>query len=111
MKSRRIIHRNACFTPEMFKAGILYRLVKVNNRFLTEDDYWYNALCWLRGANEYMEDIGMLKAGVITGVYNDTLFPCIAFDRTYQFQQIDEKGVVVKANLCRFKSVTYLKTF
>lgn len=110
MKSRRIILRNACFTLDMLKKGILYRCEKIGKRKLAEQDFWHGAFVWIREQQEDISNVGKLPANGLAAVIQEKLFPVVAFDNTYKFLEAP-KGTTVTANICRHRPINYLKTF
>ena len=109
MKSRRIIPRKTYLTRDLFSLGKLYRPEKIDGKILSEHDFWFNALVWIREQDEDLGEIGMLRAGDIAAIIKGKLYPSVNFDDNFKFLEVSK--TILEANICRQKSISYTKQF
>ena len=111
MKSRLIIKRNTCITPNALELEKVYQCVKFENNLIKSNDFWHGAMVWKNSEKLFInETLGYIPKNAISVIVNGVLFPFVNFDKEFKFLLIN-KSMTLTASECKWKTIEFSKTF
>ena len=110
MKFRIINRRKVFLTTQLFQEGCLYHCVKINNKDVKFNNYWFNVPIWLcEKETSICSDI-FLQKGHFAGIKHFELLPSIIFNENFKFVRINDIKSLVALSCCE-RTIIFNKEF